>query len=76
MFRGKRARDNHILFNQCTSNYSVSESATGTQGQEIEIQVEYYGREYTDNPIPTGNRQYRCGIPLPRISKEGMRCAI
>lgn len=24
----------------------------------------YYGRPYTDNPIPTGNRHYRTGIPF------------
>jgi hypothetical protein len=42
--------------------------------QEIEEQYpeqQYYGRTYNFNPIPTGNRHYRSGIPLPRISTYG-----
>lgn len=27
-------------------------------------QPEYYGRPYDFNPIPTGNRHFRCGIPF------------
>ena len=24
--------------------------------------TQYFGREYTNNPIPTGNRHYRAGV--------------
>jgi hypothetical protein len=35
--------------------------------QEIE-ETYNYGRTYNFNPIPTGMRHLRSGLPLPRIS--------
>ena len=56
---------------RCRANRVV----TGTQGTGKaitleQIQQEYHGRDYNYNPIPTGNRHYRTGIPLPRLSNQ------
>jgi hypothetical protein len=68
-FRRQKQHFNHVM-GKCkargTNKKAVEQS---TEARTLEPQ-RYYGREYTNNPIPTGNRHLRTGIPLPRISNH------
>ena len=66
-FRRKKQHFNHVM--------SCSSSKKGNVTDNLETDHEqmqpnqYIGREYNYNPIPTANRHYRTGMPLPRLSK-------
>jgi hypothetical protein len=77
MFRRHKQHYNHVIRNKCGVNRIVTGSqGTGKAMTLGQIQQEYHGRNYSFNPIPTGNRHYRTGIPLPRISNYHSRSAI
>jgi hypothetical protein len=70
MFKSRRALNKHILDKRpCRPIESIGYGRTMTL-QEIEEtypEQQYYGRTYNLNPIPTGMRHLRSGLPLPRI---------
>lgn len=72
VFISERGLNRHIRKNRCKLLRVKSNN------KQIEIPrpeattmepAPYIGREYNFNPIPTGNRHLRSGIPLPRLSK-------
>ena len=80
MFRSERRLNKHIMKGKCKS--MKDRKAIVSKGGELVIlpreypEHQYIGREYNYNPIPTANRHYRTGIPLPRLSKYSSRSAI
>lgn len=80
MFKSRRALNKHVLDKKpCKpiESYGRGRTMTLSQIQEIDHELEnmkqneYFGRSYNFNPIPTGNRHYRTGITLPRLSQYG-----
>ena len=73
MFRSERRLNKHIMKGKCKS--MKDRKAIVSKDGELVIlpreypEHQYIGREYNYNPIPTANRHYRTGIPLPRLSK-------
>jgi hypothetical protein len=71
MFKGRKSRDNHILYKQCKRTKDNSNLIEQSDPEVLLMKShQYQGREYNYNPIPTGNRHYRTGIPLPRFNTE------
>ena len=75
MFKGKRGRDNHFIYNKCRGRKQAPHKGhIFPEEQELQLgatmePMKYYGREYTYSGLQTGNRHLRTGIPLPRISQ-------
>jgi hypothetical protein len=73
LFKSRKIKDDHVLFNRCRglkNKNKVTLLAEPADPELAEMKTHnYVGREYNGNPIPTGNRHLRTGIPLPRISQ-------
>jgi DNA-directed RNA polymerase subunit RPC12/RpoP len=78
-FRRQKQQYNHVMRNTCgnkkVSRHNEIEQRYETLTDQVFKETmgyeppKYYGREYNYNPIATGMRHLRSGLPLPRISK-------
>jgi hypothetical protein len=78
MFKSRRALNKHVLDKKpckpIESTLGRGKTMTLSQIEEFDHELtqmkthNYIGRQYNFNPIPTGNRHYRTGITLPRLS--------
>lgn len=71
-FTRKKQHFNHVMRKSCGKNKNRTSKAQTEISIDRELLLmapqQYHGRDYNFNPIPTGNRHLRTGIPLPRIS--------